>query len=92
MIPLEKEDPSPCTLSCVVSGLKPSSGNKEFGLKVNSQCHDDGRDSLYCGIKRNKKLLEKIDEKEEEIIGEMIKEGYVLSLSLCTALYKIWNL
>jgi hypothetical protein len=22
----------------------------------------------------------------------MIKEGYVLSLSLCTALYKIWNL
>jgi len=44
------------------------------------------------GSKGTKKLLEKIDEKEEEIIGEMIKEGYVLSLSLCTALYKIWNL
>jgi hypothetical protein len=44
------------------------------------------------GSKGTIKLLEKINEKEEEIIGEMIKEGYVLSLSLCTALYKIWNL
>jgi len=43
----------------VVSGLKSSSGNKEFGLNLNSQCHNYGRDSLYCG-----------DPKEHNILGE----------------------
>jgi hypothetical protein len=43
----------------VVSGLKSSSGNKEFGLKVNSSCLEYGRDSLYCG-----------DQKEQKILGE----------------------
>lgn len=53
---------------------------------------NDGRDSLYPGDQENKILLEKIEKKYEDFIGEMIKEGSVLWLSLRTALYKPYDL
>lgn len=47
--------------------------------------------SLSWGSEEQEKLVED-RRKDKEIIGVMIKEGYVPWLSLRTALYKPWNL
>lgn len=62
-----RKDQSPCTLRCVVSGLKSSSGNKNLVQKWIPNAMMMAGTLSIGGIKGTKKLLQKIDEKRKKL-------------------------